>query len=146
MNHQGAVKSQRHEGTKAQRAPIPERLEQIATLVVHAAYTVHKKLGPGLLESVYEICLAHELQKAGLRVERQVALAIEYDGIRIEGALRLDLLIEGCFVVEVKAVEQLLPVHRAQVLTYLRMLGQRLALLINFDVELIRSGIHRVVL
>jgi GxxExxY protein len=143
---EAGAKSQRHEGTKAQRDPIPPELERIATLVVHAAYLVHKRLGPGLLESIYEVCLVHELQKCGLRVERQVPLPVVYDGIRFQEALRLDILVEGCFVVEVKAVEQLLPVHRAQVLTYLRLLGQRLGLLINFDVELIKDGIHRVVL
>jgi GxxExxY protein len=143
---EAGAKSQRHEGTKTQRGPIPAHLERIATAVVHAAYTVHKKLGPGLLESVYEVCLAHELEKRGLRVERQVPLPVVYDGIRFKEAVRLDILIEGCFVVEVKAVEQLLPVHRAQVLTYLRFLGQRLGLLINFDVQLIKDGIHRVVL
>jgi len=135
-----------HEDTKTPREEIPERVNQIAKQIVDAAFTVHSKLGPGLLESVYEACLAYEVQKRGLAVERQLILPVHYDGIRLEAGLRLDLLIESCLIVELKAVESLLPVHRAQLLTYLKLTGHRLGLLINFNVPLIRDGIKRVIL
>ena len=110
-----------HEDTKTRREEIPERVNQIAKQIVDAAFTVHSKLGPGLLESVYETCLAYEVGKRGLAVERQVILPVHYDGIRLEAGLRLDLLIENCLIVELKAVESLLPVHKAQLLTYLKL-------------------------
>jgi len=135
-----------HQGTKTQREPIPEKINQLATQVVDATFTVHSALGPGLLENVYEVCLAHELTKRSLKVERQVALPVSYDGIRLDAALRFDLLVENCLVVELKAVETLLPVHEAQLLTYLKLSGHRLGLLINFNVPLIKEGIKRVVL
>ena len=135
-----------HQDTKTPREPIPEELDRIASLVVDAAFTVHSKLGPGLLESVYEVCLAHEIEKRGLVVKRQVAVAVEYDGIHVDAGFRLDLLVENCLIVEIKAVEKLLPVHKAQVLTYLKLTGHRLGLLINFNVPLIREGIKRIAL
>jgi GxxExxY protein len=135
-----------HQGTKAPRAPIPAELDRIAKMVVDAAFRVHKTLGPGLLESVYEICLAHEIGKSGLSVERQVALPVIYDNIRMDAGLRIDLLVEDNLIVELKAVEEMLPVHEAQVLTYLKLTGHRLALLINFNVPLIRDGIKRIIL
>jgi GxxExxY protein len=135
-----------HQGTKTQRGPIPEDLNRVAGVVVDAAFDVHSKLGPGLLESVYEVCLAHAIEKRGEILERQVALPIEYDGIRLEAGLRLDLLISRCLVVELKAVETVLPVHEAQLLTYLKLTGYRLGLLINFNVPLIRDGIKRIAL
>ena len=135
-----------HQDTKTPREPIPEKVDRIARLVVDAAFAVHSKLGPGLLESVYEVCLAHELEKRGLVVERQVVLPVHYDGIRLDAGLRLDLLIESCLIVELKAVETLLPVHKAQVLTYLKLTGHRLGLLINFNVPLIRDGIKPIAL
>jgi len=113
---------------------------------VDAAYAVHRALGPGLLESVYEICLVHELVKRGLNVERQVSLPVVYDSIRLDAGLRLNLLVEKQVVVELKAVELLLPVHKAQVLTYLKLSSHRLGLLINFNVSLIKDGIQRVAL
>lgn len=126
--------------------PIPSETEKAATEVVDAAYTVHTKLGPGLLESVYEACLAHEMAKRGLRFTKQVSMPIVYDGLKLESGLRLDFVVGDCLVVEVKAVEQLIPVHQAQVLTYLKLSGHRLGLLINFNVPVIRSGIRRVAL
>ncbi|MCX6617115.1 MAG: GxxExxY protein [Acidobacteria bacterium] len=135
-----------HQDTKTQREPIPEEVDRVARIVVDAAFAVHSRLGPGLLESVYEACLMHELTKRGLRVERQVPVPIDYDGIRLDGGLRLDLLVESCLVVELKAVEELLPVHKAQVLTYLKLTGRRLGLPINFNVPLIRDGIKRLAL
>jgi GxxExxY protein len=126
--------------------PIPERLNQLSGRIVHAAYQVHESLGPGLLESVYEVCLAHELTKSGLRTERQVPLPVVYDDLKLEAGFRIDLLVERQLIVELKAVEGLLPVHQAQVLTYLKLSGYRLGLLINFNVPVLREGIRRVVL
>ena len=119
------------------KAPIPEKVNRAASLVVDAALAVHSRLGPGLLESVYEICLVCELQKRRLSVERQVAVPVCYEGIDMEVGFRVDLLVERCLIVELKAVEVILPVHWAQVLTYLRLTGHRLGLLINFHVPLI---------
>ena len=126
--------------------PIPPELNIISGKVVEAALAVHSALGPGLLEGVYEICLFHELQKRGLKVERQVNLPVIYDGLNLEGGLRLDMLVEETLVLELKAVEEILPVHLAQILTYLKLSGRRLGLLINFNVARIKDGIKRVVL
>jgi GxxExxY protein len=120
-------------------------LERIARIVVDAIYTVHRNLGPGLLESVYSVCLAHELRKRGLKVEREVQLPILYDGIRLEAGLRLDLVVESCIIVETKAVEKLIPVFDAQLLTYLRLTGYTLGFLVNFNVTLIKDGLRRVI-
>ncbi len=95
---------------------------------------------------MYEACLVHELAKRGLKVDRQVQLPVVYDGLRLDAGLRLDLVVEDCLVVELKAVEALLPVHQAQVLTYLKLSGHRLGLLINFNVPVIRNGIRRLIL
>lgn len=130
---------------KTQREPIPPELERIASPVVDAAFTVHTRLGPGLLESVYEVCLAHELEKRGLTVQRQVVVPISYDSMRIENAFKLDLLIDGRLIVELKALDTVLPVHYAQLLTYLKLTQNRLGLLINFNVPLIKGGIRRVI-
>jgi len=126
--------------------PIPPETNEIARQIVHAAFAVHTALGPGLLESVYEVCLAHELRKRGLTVRQQVVLPVHYDGVRLDAGLRLDLLVNDTVIVEIKAVENLLPVHKAQALTYLKLTGCRLALLINFNVPVIKEGIHRIVL
>ncbi len=125
---------------------IPERANLAAEMVVDAALTVHRALGPGLLENVYSLCLAHELRKRGIRVLRELPLPVSYDGILLDAGLRLDMLVDDCVIVELKAVECLLPVHKAQVLTYLKLTGHRLGLLINFNTTLIRDGIRRVVL
>jgi len=135
-----------HEVTKTQREEIPERTNETAQQVVDSAFSVHSKLGPGLLESVYEACLAHELEKRSRHVRRQVSLPVFYDGIRLDAGLRLDMVVDDCLVVEIKAVEQLLPVHKAQILTYLKLTGYRLGLLINFNTPLIKHGIQRIVL
>jgi GxxExxY protein len=135
-----------HQGTKTPREPIPESLDAIATQVVDAAFRVHETLGPGLLESVYETCLAHELKRRGLHVAQQVSLPILYEGLRIEGGLRIDMIAEDQVIVELKAVDQMLPVHAAQVLTYLKLSGKRLGLLINFNVPILKSGIKRFAL
>jgi GxxExxY protein len=121
-------------------------VDYVAGQVVNAAFQVHSRLGPGLLESVYEVCLVHELTKAGLRVERQVVLPVIYEDIRLDAGLRIDVVVEGCILIELKAVENILPVHRAQLLTYLKLSGHRLGLLINFNVPVIKDGIVRMVL
>jgi GxxExxY protein len=125
---------------------IPEYVNRVCQVVVDSALTVHRALGPGLLESVYEACLAYELTKRGYSCERQLVVAIEYDGVKLDDGLRLDLLVEKCVVVELKAVETLLPLHDAQLLTYLKLTGHRLGLLINFNVPLLKDGIRRRVL
>ena len=119
-------------------------LSALSGKVIQHAMQVHSALGPGLLESAYEICLAHELQQAGLSVARQVALPVRYRGLHLEAAYRLDLVVNDTLVVEVKAVEKMLPLHVAQLLSYLRMGDFRLGLLINFNVTHLRQGIKRV--
>jgi len=106
----------------------------------------HAALGPGLLESVYEVCMAHELAKNGLSVARQVPLPVVYDELKLDAGFRLDLLVENRLVIELKAVEVILPVHQAQLLTYLKLSRYRLGLLINFNVPVLKDGIRRVVL
>ena len=118
---------------------------QIAKIVVNAAFTIHTKLGPGLLETVYEVVLAHELRKHGLRVERQVPVPIVYDDLRFDEGFRADLIVEEKLVVELKSVERLLPVHAKQVLTQIRLSGRKLGLLINFGEELLKNGVKRLI-
>ncbi len=125
---------------------IPRRTDEVAKEIVDSAFKVHRELGPGLLESVYEICLAHELIKRGLDVRRQVNFPIMYDGERLDTGLRLDLLVEDRVIVEIKAVENHKPLFEAQVLTYLKLSGKRLGLLINFNVMLFKDGIKRIAL
>jgi GxxExxY protein len=120
-------------------------LDDITGEIVDAAYKLHKGLGPGLLESVYEMVLARDLVRRGLTIERQKPISFDYDGLHFEGGLRLDLLIECRVVVEIKSVEVLLPVHAKQVLTYLRLLKLPVGLLINFGAPTLKEGLHRVV-
>ena len=108
--------------------------------------TVHKALGPGLLESTYEICLAHEIERRGLSVARQVALPVVYDTVKLDAGYRIDLIVNSSVVVEIKSVDTLAPVREAQVLTYLKLSGRRLGFLINFNVALLKQGIKRLVL
>ncbi len=136
----------KHQEIKAHVESIPAETDRVAKQVVDAAFSVHSGLGPGLLESIYETCLAHELTKRDLRVERQVVLPIIYDSLRLDAGLRLDVVVADCVVVELKAVESLLPVHRAQLLTYLKLSGYRLGLIINFNVSVIKNGIVRMAL
>ena len=114
-------------------------------VVVDAALKVHTKLGPGLLESAYEICLAHELSRRGLRVDAQVPVPLIYDGVRVEVGYRLDLLVEGQVVVKLKAITKLLPIHDAQLLSYLRLSRHPVGLLINFHEQHLKDGIKRIV-
>jgi GxxExxY protein len=117
----------------------------IATEIVDAAFRIHTTLGPGLLESVYQTVLAYELGRRGLRAVSQQPIPVVYDGIRIETGFRADLIVEDKVIVEIKSVELLAPVHRKQLLTYLRLADKRLGLLINFHVALIKDGITRIV-
>ncbi len=126
--------------------PISEREDLIARAIVDAAYTVHKNLGPGLLEKVYEICLCHELSKRKLKCLRQVEVPIVYDGITFEESLRLDVLVEDIVICEIKAVDEVNPVWQAQILSYLKLSGKRLGFIINFNVVLIKDGIKRIIL
>jgi GxxExxY protein len=118
---------------------------EIATTVVDAAYTIHTRLGPGLLESVYETTLAYELNKRGLTVRRQQAMPVVYESVRMDIGFRADLIVADKVIVEIKSIEAVSPVHRKQLLTYLRLTDKRLGLLINFNVELIKGGLTRVV-
>jgi GxxExxY protein len=113
--------------------------------IVGAAIEVHRQLGPGLLESAYETCLSRELLLRGIPLQRQVPLPVVYRGVRLNCGYRLDIVVNRSIIVEVKALKKVLPIHRAQVLTYLRLTGYRLGLLINFNVELLRSGIYRII-
>ena len=119
---------------------------EIAKEVVDAAYKVHVTLGPGLLESVYEICLCHELATQNVPFERQLNLPVVYEGIRLDAGLRLDLLVADVVIVELKAVERMSPLHEAQLLTYLKLSGKRLGLLINFNAPVLKDGFKRIVL
>ena len=124
---------------------ITTKTEEIAKIIVNSAYKVHKELGPGLLEKVYEVCLAHEISKTGLDVKRQIDLPIIYDGIEFNEGLRLDLLVENTVIVEIKAVETINPVWQAQIISHLKMLNKDLGFLINFNVPLIKNGIKRFI-
>jgi iron complex transport system substrate-binding protein len=112
--------------------------------IIDAAYRIHTKLGPGLLESVYEAVLARTLEQRGLKVERQKPVSIEFDGLRFDEGFRIDLLVDGRVVVELKSVEQLAPVHSKQLLTYIRLLDLRVGLLINFGAATLKEGVRRV--
>ncbi len=120
-------------------------IDEITGSIVDAAYKVHTGLGPGLLESVYEAVLARELEKRGLIVERQKVIFFEYDGMRFDEGLKVDLLVEGMVVVELKSVEKFAPVHAKQVLTYLRLLHLPVGLLINFGTLTLKEGLKRIV-
>jgi GxxExxY protein len=120
-------------------------VNEIAEKVTGAAIEVHRHLGPGLLESAYDECLCYELSRQGVRFERQVHLPIDYKGLHLDCAYRLDLVVENVLIVELKAIEALLPIHKAQVLTYLRASQKHVGLLINFNVPMLKAGIKRVV-
>ena len=119
---------------------------EISNKIIQAAIEVHRHLGPGLLESAYEECLCYELSKMGLSFKRQQSLPVEYKGIKLDCGYRLDLVVEEKVIVEVKSVEKLLPIHQAQLLTYLRLSELKLGLLINFNSALLKDGIKRMVL
>ena len=122
---------------------VGERAEEIGQAEVSAAYKVHVKLGPGLLEKIYEACMAHELRKMGFQVERQAQLSIFYDGIRFDEGLRIDLLVEDQVIVELKAVDELNAVWQSQIISHLHLAKMNLGYLINFNVPIIKKGIKR---
>ena len=122
-----------------------ERLNAVGTEVVRSAIKVHRSLGPGLLESAYQSCLAWELREKGLRVETEVHVPIEYQGQRLDVGYRIDMLVEGAVIIENKVLDRLLPIHTAQILTYLELRGIRLGYLLNWNVTLMKNGIHRFV-
>lgn len=122
-----------------------KEIDEITGEIVDAAIKLHTHLGPGLLESIYEIVLARELERRGLRIERQEAVSFDFDGMHFNEGFRVDLLVEGVVVVELKSVERLAPVHSKQVLTYLRLLKLPVGLLINFGGATLKEGLHRIV-
>ncbi len=122
-----------------------EELEAKAREVVDAGFQVHRKLGPGLLERVYESALVHELGLRGLRVQRQIKVPVLYQGIALEDPLRLDLLVEGAIIIEIKSLETILALHKAQLLSYLRLSGLHLGFLMNFNVPIFKDGIRRII-
>ena len=119
------------------------KLNEISGTVIDAAMKVHSRLGPGLLENAYEACLLHELRKCDLQIQSQVLLPVHYDNVKIDIGYRLDLLVEDSVIVELKSVAKLLPIHEAQLLSYLRLSNKRLGLLINFNVKVLKEGIKR---
>ena len=145
-----AINARRHkqldEGNHKERyRPLSEEEEKIGKAVVDAAYVVHSELGPGLLEKVYEACFCHELAKRDLSFKRQVDVPIKFDGIVFDEGLRIDVLVEDLVICELKAVEQVNPVWKAQILSHLRLSEKRLGFLINFNVVLIKDGIKRFI-
>ncbi len=122
-----------------------DRLDAISRRIIGAAIEVHRRLGPGLLESAYEACLAYELRQCGLKVEQQRPLPVLYKDVKLDCGYRLDLVVEDSVIVEIKAVERLAPIHDAQLLSYLRMSEMRVGLLINFHVRVLKNGLKRIV-
>ena len=125
--------------------PDPDRLNEIGTEIVRAAIRVHRNLGPGLLESAYQTCHVFELRRAGLKVESEVTLPIEYRDRRIDCGYRVDVIVDGAVVIENKVVDRILPIHTAQLITYLKLSGSRLGYMLNWKVKLMKRGIHRFV-
>ena len=123
-----------------------EHLNEISYEIIGCAYEVHSQLGPGLLESTYEVCLEYELSKSGLRVGRQVALPVVYGDVKLDAGYRIDLMVEDLIVLEIKAVEEVAPIHKAQLMTYLKLSGLKLGLLLNFNVQDMKKGIHRIIM
>ena len=123
-----------------------ERLNAISYDIIGAAYKIHSELGPGLLESTYEVCLEYELLQKDIKVIRQKLLPVVYQDIQLDAGYRIDLLVENSIIVELKSVEMVLPIHQAQLMTYLKLSGIKLGLLLNFNVKNMKSGIHRVIM
>ena len=134
-----------HQGRQEKSCIIDPESDRLAAAIVDAALKVHRALGPGLLESVYEACLLHELKSRDIPCQSQLSLPVRYEGLRVDAGLRLDLLVGQRVVVELKAVDSLLPIHEAQLMTYLKLSDLRLGLLINFNVRLLKDGIKRIV-
>lgn len=121
------------------------REDRLTREIIGAAIEVHRELGPGLLESAYEQCLCHELSLRGLKFQRQVELPVTYKGIRLDCGFRMDIVVEGIVVVELKTVDTLLPIHQAQMLTYLKLYHRQVGLLLNFNVPVLKDGLKRIV-
>jgi GxxExxY protein len=138
LKDESHAKAQRREGVGADE-------ERLAAVLVDACIKIHRDLGPGLLESVYEAVLAHELRMRGCQVARQVPIPVVYEGMRFEEGFRADIVVDGRLLVELKSVERVAPVHKKQVLTYLRLMGISLGFLVNFGEELMKTGIHRII-
>ncbi len=139
---------QSHQDSKKHKSvykPISIEIERIGKLVVDSAYNVHYNLGPGLLEKVYELCFCHELQKKGLKYQRQVDIPIVYDNLQFNEGLRIDVIVEDVIICELKALENVNPVWEAQILSHLKLTDKRLGYLINFNVPRIKNGIRRFV-
>ena len=133
-------------GNRRYYRAIPSKLNKIGSEIVDAAYKVHKGMGPGLLEKVYEVCFCHELSQKGIHYLRQVDIPIEYDGLTFDEGLRLDVLVEENIICELKSVDQINPIWEAQILSHLKLMDKRLGYLINFNVKNIGNGIQRFVL
>jgi len=131
---------------RTQSAQRMKDFNELTEAIIGAAIEVHRTLGPGLLESTYEICLCHELAISGIRFERQVSIPMEYKGVKLDCGYRADIVAGGMVLVEIKAVDSLLPIHDAQLLSYLKLGGWKIGLLINFNVELLKNGLRRRVL
>jgi GxxExxY protein len=127
------------------RADSPVRANDVTNAVIGAAIEVHRHLGPGLLEGIYEECLCYELSRMGLTFQRQVKLPIEYKGVKLDCGYRIDLVVADCVVVELKTVDEFTPIHSAQLLTYLKFSGKQVGLLINFNVPILKKGLKRIV-
>jgi GxxExxY protein len=138
-------RSEGAEGAEVISAPRLSRLNQLTEQIIGAAIEVHRNTGPGLMESVYEECLCYELSQLGLAFQRQVHLPLSYKGIKLDCGFKMDLLVEALVVLELKTVDQLLPVHPAQLLTYLKLSGKKVGLLINFNESVLTKGLKRLV-
>jgi GxxExxY protein len=123
-----------------------EKLNELSYKIIGAVYKVHSELGPGLLESTYEICLEYELLNSGLKVERQKPLPVVYREIKLEAGYRIDLLVENSIILELKSVDEIAPIHKAQLMTYLKLSGIKLGLLLNFNVQDMKKGINRIIM
>lgn len=141
MNHHDTTDT-----TKDGFPAVDPKIDRVARTVLDAAFAIHRALGPGLLESVYEACMAIELENRGMKFARQVVVPVAYLGRSIEPGFRIDILADDEVVVEIKAVERLMPIHDAQMLTYLKLAKKRLGLLVNFTVPLLKNGVRRLVL
>lgn len=134
-----------HEGREGHKGRLDPAVEAVGSQIVDAAIKVHRILGPGLLESAYESCLAHELGLRGVAVRRQVGLPVEFEGLRLDTGYRLDMVVDDAVIVEIKSVEALSRLHEAQILTYLRLSGLRLGYLLNFNAVQMRHGLRRFI-
>ncbi len=123
-----------------------EELNKLSYTIIGCVYKVHGELGPGLLESTYEVCLEHELLKANLNVKRQFALPVIYDSIQLDAGYKIDLLVENSIILELKAVDEIAPIHKAQLMTYVKLSELKLGLLLNFNVRDMKTGITRIII